>query len=92
MAIDGETMETVTDSFWWGSKIAADGDRSHEIKHHLLLARKVMANLGSILKSRDISFLANIHLAKTMIFQQSCMGESWSVKKAECQGIYDFEL
>ena len=71
--IDGETVETVTNFIFWGSKITADGDCGHEIKRHLLLGRKVMANLGSILKSRDISFLANIHLAKTMIFQQSCM-------------------
>ena len=66
--IDGETMETVTDFFFWGSKITADGDCSHEIKRHLLLGRKAMTNLHSILKSRDITLLTNIHLVKAIVF------------------------
>ena len=73
MAIDGETMETVTDLFWWGSKITADGDCSHEIKCHLLLGRKAMTNLDSILKSKDITLPTSVHLIKAMVFQQSCM-------------------
>ena len=84
MAIDGETMETVTDFIFFGSKITADGDCSHEIKRHLLLRRKVMTNLDSILKSRDITLLIKVHLVKAMIFpvvMYRC--ESWTIKKAE---------
>ena len=71
--IDGETMETVADFIFLGSKITADGDCSHEIKRHLLLGRKVMINLDSILKSRDITFPTKVRLVKAMVFQQSCM-------------------
>ena len=71
--IDGETMETVTDSIFLGSKITADGDCSHEIKRHLLLGRKVMTNQDSILKSRDITLPTKVHLFKAMVFQWSCM-------------------
>ena len=71
--IDGETMETVTDFIFLGSKITADGDCSHEIKRHLLLGRKAMTNLDSILKSRDITLLAKFHLVRAMVFQLSCM-------------------
>ena len=80
--IDGETMETVADYFL-GSKITADGDCSHEIKRHLLLGRKVMTNLDSILKSRDI-FSTKVHLVKAMVFPVVMYGcESWTIKKAE---------
>ena len=82
--IDGETVETVTDFIFGGSKITADGDCSHEIKRHLLLGRKVMTNLDSILKSRDITLPTKVHLVKAMIFpvvMYRC--ESWTVKKAE---------
>ena len=83
--IDGETVETVTDLTFWGSKITADGDFSHEIKTHLLLGRKVMTNLDSILKSRDITLLTNVCLAKAMVFPVVMYGcESWTIKKAEC--------
>ena len=71
--IDGKTVETMRDFISSGSKITADGDCSHEIKRHLLLGRKTMTNLDTILKSRDITFMTNIHLVKTMVFQQSCM-------------------
>ena len=82
--IDGETMETVTDFILGGSKITADGDCSHEIKRHLLLGRKVMTNLDSILKSRDISLPTKVHLVKAMVFPVLMYGcESWTVKKAE---------
>ena len=82
--IDGETMETVTDFFFWGSKITADGDCSHEIKRHLLLGRKAMTNLHSILKSRDITLLTKICLVKAMVFLVAMYGcKSWTVKKAE---------
>ena len=82
--IDGETMETVTDFILGGSNITADGDYSHEIKRHLLLGRKVMANLDSILKSRDITLPTKVHLVKTMVFPVVMYGcESWSIKKAE---------
>ena len=82
--IDGETMETVTDFIFLGSKITADGDCSHEIKTHLLLERKVMTNLDSILKSRDITLPTKVHLAKAMAFPVVMYGcESWSIKKAE---------
>ena len=86
--IDGETVETVSDFFWEGSKITADGDCSHEIKRRLLLGRKVMTNLDSILKSRDITVPANVHRVKAMVFPVVMYGcESWTVKKAECRGI-----
>ena len=81
--IDGETVETVTDYFL-GSKIIADGDCSHEIKRHLLLGRKVMTNLDSILKSRDITLSTKVHLVKAMVFPVVVYGcESWTTKKAE---------
>ena len=89
--IEGETMETVTD--FLGSKIAADGDCSHEIKRHLLLGRKAMTNLDSILKSRDITLPTKVHLVKAMVFPVVMCGcESWSIKKAECQIIDAFEM
>ena len=82
--IDGETMERVRDFILRGSKITADGDCSHEIKRHLLLGRKAMTNLGSILKSRDISLLTMVRLVKAMVFPVVIYGcESWTVKKAE---------
>ena len=91
--IDGETMETVADFIFWGSKITADGDCSHEIKRHLLLGRKTMTNLDSILTSRDITLLTKFHLAKAMVFLIVMYGcESWTIKKAECQRIDAFEL
>ena len=91
--IDGETMETVTNFIFGGSKITADGDCSHEIKRHLLLGRKVMANLDSILKSRGITLPTNVHLVKAMVFPVVVYGcESWTTKKAECQRIDAFEL
>ena len=83
--IDGETMETVTDFILGGSKITADGDCSHEIKRHLLLGRKFMTNLDSILKGRDITLPTKVHLVKAMVFpvvKYEC--ESWTIKKAEC--------
>ena len=83
--IYGETMETVSDFILGGSKITADGDCSHEIKSHLLLGRKVMTNLNSILKSRDITLPTKVHLVKAMVFPVVMDGcESWTVKKAEC--------
>ena len=82
--IDGETVETVSDFIFWGSKITADGDFSHEIKRRLLLGRKVMANLDSILKVRDITLPTEVCLVKAMVFLVVMYGcESWSVKKAE---------
>ena len=91
--IDGETMETVTDFILGGSKIPADGDCSQEIKRRLLLARKVMTNLDSILKSRDITLPTKVRLVKAMVFLAVMYGcESWTVKKAECQKIDAFEL
>ena len=82
--IDGETMETVADFIFLGSKITADGDCSHEIKRCLLLGRKVMTNLDNILKSRDITLLTKVHLVKAMVFPVVVCGcESWTVKKAE---------
>ena len=82
--IDGETEETLSDFILGGSKITADGDSSHEIKRHLLLGRKVMTNLDSILKSRDITLPTNVHLVKAMVFPGVMYGcESWAVKKAE---------
>ena len=89
--IDGETMETVTDFILGDSKITADGDCSHEIKRHLLLARKVMTNLDSILKNRDITLPTKVHLVKAMVFPVVMYGcESWTIKKAECQIIDAF--
>ena len=86
-------METVTDFIFFGSKITADGDCSHEIKRHLLLGRKAMTNLDSILKSRDITLLTKFHLVKVMVFPVVMYGcESWTIKKAECQRIDAFEL
>ena len=82
--IDGETVETVADFIFLGSKITADGDCSHEIKRHLLLERKVMTNLDSILKSRDITLPTKVHLVKAMVFPVVTDGyESWTVKQAE---------
>ena len=82
--IDGETMETVTDFISLGSKIIADGDCSHEIKRHLLLGSKVMTNMHSLLKSRDITFPTKVHLVKAMVFPVVMYGcESWTIKKAE---------
>ena len=93
MANRWETMETVTDSILGGSKITADGDFSHEIKRGLLLLRKGMTNLDSILKSRDITLPTKIHLVKAMIFPVVMYGcESWAVKKADLQRIDAFEL
>ena len=91
--IDGETEETVSDFIFWGSKITADGDCSHEIKRGLLLGRKVMTNLDSLLKSRDITLPTKVHLVKAMVFpvvMYEC--ENWTVKKAERQRIDAFEL
>ena len=91
--IDGETMETVTDFIFLGSKIIADGDFSHEIKRHLLLGRKAITNLDSILKNRDITLPTTVHLVKAMVFpvvMYEC--ESWTIKKAEHQRIDAFEL
>ena len=83
--IDGETVETVADFILLGSKITADGDCSHEIKRHLLLGRKFMSNLDSILKSRDITLPTKVHLVKAMVFPVVMYGcESWTVKNAEC--------
>ena len=91
--IDGETMETVTDFIFLGSKITADGDYSHEIKRRLLLGRKAMTNLDSILKSRDIILLTNVCLDKAMVFPVVMYGrEIWTIKKAEHQRIDAFEL
>ena len=83
--IDGESMETVTDFLFLGSKIIGDGDCSHEIKRHLLLGRKALINLDSLLKSRDITLLTKVHLVKAMVFSVLMYGcESWTIKKAEC--------
>ena len=91
--IDGETMETVTDFIFLGSKITADGDFNHEIKRCLLLGRKAMTTLDSILKSRDITLPTKVHLVKAMVFKVVVYGyESWTIKKAECQRIDAFEL
>ena len=82
--IDGETVETVSDFIFLGSKITADGDCSHEIKRHMLLGRKAMTNIDSILKSRDITLLTKVLLVKAMVFPVSMYGyESWTIKKAE---------
>ena len=91
--IDGETVETVSDFIFWGSKITADGDCSHEIKRPLLLGRKVMTNLDSILKSRDMTLPTKVHLVKAMVFLVVMYGfERWTIKKAECRRIDAFEL
>ena len=91
--IDGETVETVSDFIFLGSKITADGDCSHEIKRRLLLGKKVMTNLYSILKSRDITLPTKVHLVKAMVFPVVMYGcESWTVKKAECRRIDTSEL
>ena len=90
---DVETMETVRDFILLGSKITADGDCSHEIKRSLLLGRKAMTNLDSILKSRDITLLTKVHLVRAMVFPVDMYGfERWTIKKAECQRIESFEL
>ena len=91
--IDGKTMETVTDFIFLGSKITADDDCSHEIKRRLLLGRKAMTNLDSILKSRDITLPTKVHLVKGMVFPVVMYGcESWTIKEAECQRTDAFEL
>ena len=91
--INGETVESVSDFIFWGSKITSDGDCSHEIKRRLLLGRKVMSNLGSIFKSRDITLPTKVRLVKAMIFPVVVYGcESWTVKTAERQRIGAFEL
>ena len=91
--IHGETMEIVTDFIFGGSKITADGDCSHEIKRCLLLGRKAMTNLGSILKSRDITLPTKVHLVKAMVFPVFMYGcKSWSIKKSDCRRIDAFEL
>ena len=91
--IDGETVETVSDFIFLGSKITADGDCSHEIQRHLLLGRKVMTNLDSILKNRDITLPSEVHLVKAMVFPVIMYGwESWTIKKADYQIVNAFEL
>ena len=86
--IDGETVETVSDFIFGGSKITADGDCSHEIKRHLLLGRKIMTNLDRILKSRDITLLTKVHLVKAVVFPVVMYGcESWTIKKAETEEL-----
>ena len=91
--IDGETVETVADFIFLGSKITADGDCSHESKRRLLLGRKVMTNLDSILKSRDSTLSTKVHLVKAMVFPVVMYGcESWPIKEAECQRIDASEL
>ena len=91
--IDGETVETVADFIFLGSKITAEGDCSHEIKRHLLFGRKAMTNLDSILKSRDITLPAKAHIVKAMVFRVVMYGcESWTIKKAERRRIDAFEL
>ena len=93
LEIDGETVETVSDFILGGSKITAEGDCSHEIERCLLLGRKVMTNLDSILKSRDITLPIKVHPVKAMVFPVVMYGcESWSIKKAECRRIDTFEL
>ena len=91
--IDGETMETVSDFIFWGSRITADGDCSHEIKRFLLLGRNIVTNLDSILKSRDITLPTKVHLVKAMVFPVVMYGcESWTIKKAEHRRTDAFEL
>ena len=91
--IDGETVETVSDFNFFGSRITANGDCGHEIKRRLLLGRKVMTNLDSIFKSRDITLLTQVRLVKAIVFHVGMYGcESWTVKKAECRRIDAFEI
>ena len=91
--VDGETMETVTDFIFLGSKITVDGCRSHKVKRHLFFVRKAMTSLDSVLKSGDISLLTKVHLVKAMTFPVVMYGcESWTIKNAECQRIDAFEL
>ena len=91
--IDGEIVETVADFIVWGSKITVDGDCGHQIKRCLLLGRKVMINLDSILKSRDITLPTKVFLVKAVVFPVVMYGcESWTIKKAECRGINAFEM
>ena len=91
--IDGETVETVADFIFLGSKITADGDYSHEIKRHLVLGRKVMTNLDSVLKSKDITLPTKVHLVKGMVFPVIMYGcESWAIKKAEHRRINAFQF
>ena len=91
--LDVETMETVTDFIFLGSKITADGDHSHEIKRHLLLGRRAMTNVDSVLKSRDITLPPKVHIVKAMVFPVVMYGcESWTIKKAERRRIDAFEL
>ena len=90
--IDGETVEIVSGFILEGSKITEDGDYSHEIKRRLLLGRKVITNLDSILKRRDITLLTKVHLVKSMVFEVMYGCERWTIKKAECQRIDAFEL
>ena len=91
--IDGETVEAVSDFIFWGSQITADGDCSHEIKRHLLLGRKVMTNLDSILKSRDITLSTKVCLVKVLVYPVVMYGcEIWTIKEAECRRIDTFEL
>ena len=86
--IDGETMETVTDFIFLGSKVTADGDRCHEIKRHLLLGRKVMTNLDSILRSRDITLSTKVHLVKALVFPVVMYGcKTWTINKAESEEL-----
>ena len=93
MAKDGEILETLRDFIFLSSKITADGDCSHEIKRFVLLRRKATTNLDSVLKSRDITMLTNVHLVKAMVFPVVMYGcESWTIKKAECQRTDAFEL
>ena len=93
LEMDGETVETVSDFIFLGSKITADGDCSHEIKRHLLLGRKVMTNLDIILKNRDITSSTKVRLVKAMVFPVVMYGcENWTLKEAECQRIDVFEL
>ena len=91
--IDGETVETVSDFILGGSRITTDGDCSHEVKRRLVLGRKVVTNLDSIIKSRDITFPTKVHLVKAMVFPVVMYGcESWTIKKDECRRIDTFEL
>ena len=91
--IDGETVETMSDFIFSGFKITADGSCTHEVKRRLLLGRKAMTNLDSILKSRDFALLTKVHLVKAMVFPAVIYGcESWTIKKAECQRMDAFEL
>ena len=91
--VDGETGETVSDFIFWGSKITADGDCSHKIKRRLLLGRKVMTNLDSILKIRDVTLPTKVRLVKAMVFPVVMYGcENWTIRKAECRRIGAFEL